>query len=180
MTYFFTLIRLYFLKLFVSEDHISHKLNVSKLEKYDQNKLLLSIDKLNDIKLKKSTKDIKTKSNTHIMNITEKLFHEMKNTNVINDSKGNLNSSLVVSKMSISGSDNHEEIDSKRKRPRISINSDDEDQKNVEVKFPVTTNKAHKQKTRESPKKNKRVVMSQVTVVKPIELQVSFIIHIVC
>lgn len=70
----------------------------------------------------------------------------------------------------------NEKFDCKTKRPRISINSDDEDDKNVRVKLPITMKETAKPITKDLPKINKKST-SRVIVFKPLESKVSYILY---
>lgn len=72
----------------------------------------------------------------------------------------------------------NEEIDYKTKRPRISINSDDEDDKNVRLKLPITMKATAKPITKDLSKNNIKPT-SRVVVIKPLESKVSFVIHLI-
>lgn len=82
-----------------------------------------------------------------------------------------------VSKQSIIN--DNETVDSKRKRPRISINSDNEDEKTKMSKLPIATNETIKHIAKELPKKSNKKTMSQVIVVRT-HSKVSFTIYILC
>lgn len=72
--------------------------------------------------------------------------------------------------------DGDEKMNCKSKRPRITINSDDEDEKNTKI-VPVTIKDTTKQITNMLLKKENKVSRSQVIVVKPIASNVSFNIN---
>lgn len=71
-----------------------------------------------------------------------------------------------VSKQSINNY--NETVDGKRKRPRISMNSDNEDDKTgiSKAKLPITSKETIKQIAKELPNKTNKKTMSQVVVVK--------------
>lgn len=99
------------------------------------------------------------------------------NDNSVNKIKSNLEISCdraAVSRQNICISD--ENIDQKSKRPRISINNDDKDEKNVMLRLPITFKEAPKQTNRELPKKSISKITSQVTV-KTQELNVRYITY---
>lgn len=98
----------------------------------------------------------------------------MRNISIKNVSNMIINSGVVANV-----SDSNEENYCRRKRPRISINSDDEDEKNNRLKLPViqTTNETTKEISKELPKKIVTKSKSRSIVVKPLEYKVSFIIQ---
>lgn len=116
---------------------------------------------------------MKTKNNTCISdsNSCNKSMHEMKNTSIKNSNI--LNIGDISNK---NNSDGNNKIVIKRKRPRISINSDDEDENNTKTKIPITIKEPAKQITKGLLKKNNKIPMSQVIVVKPTESKVSLIL----
>jgi len=85
-----------------------------------------------------------------------------------------INEDIVSSKEN--NGNGSKQIVCKRKRPRISINSDDEDEKYVKLKLPATqtTEELTKQVAKELPKKNNKNSMSP-NIVKPLEPKVSVI-----
>lgn len=102
----------------------------------------------------------------------------MRNISIKNDSNMTINND-IVSKKSIS--DSKEKTVCKSKRPRISINSDDEDEKNIKLELSVaqTTKGSTKQITKELQKKNNKKSTHRDIVVKPLETNVSLIIQFV-
>lgn len=106
--------------------------------------------------------------------INEKSCNKMKNTSLKNDSKGIYNLG-IVSKQNHNVSTNN--VDCKRKRPRISINSDDEDEKNIKLRSPITIEEPAKQKKKEPLQKIVDKSNSTFVAVKPIESKVSLIVQ---
>lgn len=167
-----------FYKNLISEGEKSFESNELKLAKYEENKTSSPVN-TNEIKPKicSSPKTaIKTKDIICISenNSCNKLSPEMKNTSI----KSNCNIMNIESNKNISYC--NEKIDVKRKRPRISINSDDEEEKNIRTRVPITINEPTKQITMELPKKKNKISMSQVIVVKPTESKVSFQFYNFC
>lgn len=128
----------------------------------------MSPDKLNKIKQNKSfcpVESIKTENNLQLnkKDRVEKSFNEIKNSYKNKDFEINKQSGFESKK-----NDCNEICDSKRKRPRISINSDDEDEKkkNIRSKVPVTIKEIPKEVTKQLPKKCNKISMSQVVVIK--------------
>lgn len=95
----------------------------------------------------------------------------MEETPIKNNSISTIKFDAVL-KQNISG--NNETIICKRKRPRISINSDDEDEKFVESKPSLTPKKIDDQITKKPEIRKNTKSMSQVIVVKSQKLKVSF------
>lgn len=127
----------------------------------------LSSDKLNSTKQTISflpKEAVKTKNNVQI---------NSNNTSEKNDSKVTTNS--IISKKQ--NSDN--EIGCQSKRPRISINSDDEDEESTKSNRSITIEIANNkpQTTKQLPKNNKQKSKSQVIVVERQESKVRFLIY---
>jgi len=143
--------------------------------KGDANKVVSTSEKLIKIKEKISFSSVeasKTKTNLQInkQNIFEKSVNEIKNTPMKNVSKV----TSTASKQNISVCD--EDDVCKRKRPRISIISDDEDDKNFSLRDQITIKETAKPIKKELPKQNVNKSMSKVVVVPP-KFEVSFIIY---
>lgn len=106
--------------------------------------------------------------------INEKSCNKMKNTSLKNDSK-------VISNLGVVSKQNHnagtKTVDCKRKRPRISINSDDEDEKNIRLRSPITIEEPAKQKKKEPLQKIVNKSISKFVVVNSLESKVSLIIQ---
>ncbi|XP_001943554.1 uncharacterized protein LOC100159424 isoform X1 [Acyrthosiphon pisum] len=135
------------------------ELNVSKLEKYDENTISSPSDKVKPKISFSPTEAIKSKHNM-LINKKSTAKPLQKNHPKIFINPG------VVSKQSIIN--DNETVVSKRKRPRISINSDNEDEKTgaSKAKLPITCKETTKQIAKELPKKINKKTMSQVIVVK--------------
>ncbi|XP_060834747.1 LOW QUALITY PROTEIN: uncharacterized protein LOC132917827 [Rhopalosiphum padi] len=132
------------------------ELNVSKSEKYDENIISSASDKVKPKICFSSIEATKTKHNILInkKDIAIKPIQKIHPTIYIN------------SNVSKQNNINHNEtVDGKRKRPRISINSDNEDEKTCMSKLPITTNETIKDIAKELPKKINKKTMSQVIVV---------------
>lgn len=114
--------------------------------------------------------DVKTKS--HILaneENTKKSICESRKIFMNNDS--NMNYGIVLKK---NIHDDGEKIVCKRKRPRICINSEDEDETNMKLKLPVTetVKESTKQITKELPKKNNKKSVTRDIIVKPLDSKV--------
>ncbi|KAE9528206.1 hypothetical protein AGLY_012628 [Aphis glycines] len=132
------------------------ELNVSNSVKYDETIISPASNKIRPRICFSSIEAIKTKHNilTNEKDIAIKPSQKLHPTISINSH---------VSKQNIIN--DNETVDSKRKRPRISINSDNEDEKTDMSKLPIATNETIKHTAKELPKNNKKT-MSQVIVVK--------------
>lgn len=146
-----------------------------KVSKYDSSKN--SYDRLKNIKEKISFSSIEaSKMNVQVnkQSINEKSLNKMKNTSLKNDYK-------VISNLGVVSKQNHDvstkNVDCKRKRPRISINSDDEDEKNIRLRPPITIEEPAKQKKKEPLQKIVNKSISKCVVVNPLESKVSLIIQ---
>lgn len=134
--------------------------------KGDENKIVSTSEKLIKIKEKisfSSLESSKTKTNLQInkQNIIEKSENETKNISMKNVPKV----ISTVPKQNISVCD--EDVVCKRKRPRISINSDDEDDNNFSFRHQITIKETAKQMKKELPKQSVNKSMSKVVVVPP-------------
>lgn len=131
------------------------ELNVSNSVKLDET-ISSGSDKIRPRICISSIEAIKTKHNilTNEKDIAIKPLQKIHPTISINSH---------ASKQSIIN--DNETVDSKRKRPRISINSDNEDEKTDMSKLPIATNETIKHTAKELPINNKKN-MSQVIVVK--------------
>ncbi|VVC41650.1 Hypothetical protein CINCED_3A018435 [Cinara cedri] len=137
---------------FPVEENGAQQLNESKLIKYHEDDISPLLNKLNKPKQNICSfpkKDIKTLNNIQTNKKT------ISNTEPIKISWNN-----------------NKEINSKTKRPRITIKSDDEDDKSVRLKIPITMKETTKPITKGLPKKNKKST-SQI-IVKPLKTKVSF------
>jgi len=153
---------------FVSDHkNCSLELNVSNLVKYDETIISSASDKIRPRICISSIEAIKTKHNilTNEKDIAIKPLQKIHPTISINSH---------VSEQSIIN--DNDTVNSKRKRPRISINSDNEDEKTGMSKLPMVTNETIKHIAKELPKKNNKKTMSQVIVVKS-HSKVSFTIY---
>ncbi|XP_027850434.2 uncharacterized protein LOC114129794 isoform X2 [Aphis gossypii] len=132
------------------------ELNVSNSVKYDETIISSASNKIRPRICISSIEAIKTKHNilTNEKDIAIKPSQKLHPTISINSH---------VSKQNIIN--DNETVDNKRKRPRISINSDNEDEKTDMSKLPIATNETIKHTAKELPKNNKKT-MSQVIVVK--------------
>lgn len=146
--------------LFSEEEKSLPQFDVSMSAEYHAYKIITSSDKLSKIKQNMNfspIESIKVKNNIQVIkkDSIEKPFVEKKNIPINKDSEEH---TKFVQKRN----------DCKRKRPRISIISDDEDEKNenIRLKAPETSKEILKQKTKELPKKCNKITMSQVIVVK--------------
>lgn len=157
-------------KTIVSENNFLPESNLPKSTKCDKNKI--STDNVRRNILSSSAKDGRIKNDTlkNRVNANKISFNEMENTSSKNDLKVKLDSSSELKK---DISDKSDKVECKKKRPRISINNDDEDQKNVEVKLSLSVNEKPKQIPKELPQKNNKHFMSQVVVAKSANSKVS-------
>jgi hypothetical protein len=139
------------------------------LEKYDENIISSASDKVKPKICFSSIEATKTKHKILInkKDIAIKPIQKIHPTIYIN------------SNVSTQNNINHNEtVDGKRKRPRISINSDNEDEKTCMSKLPITTNETIKDIVKELPKKINKKTMSQVIVVNT-HSNVSFTIYFI-
>lgn len=105
-----------------------------------------------------STDLVKTENNLQINNTLLK-------TNIEDKNSDNVLKNKII--------DGDEKINYKSKRPRIKINSDDEDEQNAKF-ISVTVKKSTKQIINMLPRKDNKATMSQVIIAKPIVSKVSF------
>ncbi|XP_025424707.1 uncharacterized protein LOC112693732 isoform X2 [Sipha flava] len=151
------------------EEKKEKSFELCELEKYDENKISSPV-KSNEIRPRicfSPEKIIKTKNNIclNYNNSCYKSLHVMKNTSI----KSNSNILNIGDVPNKNNTDGNIKRDVKKKRPRISINSDDEDEKNISIKNPITIKEPAKQITKGLLKKNNKISMSQIIVVKPPE-----------
>lgn len=153
---------------FISEHH-----NVSKSEKCDDNTISSPSDKVKPKISLSPIGAIKIKHNIVINKNSTAVKPLQKNHPTIFINPG------FVSKQSIKNDD--ETVDGKRKRPRISMNSDNEDEKTgiSKAKLPITSKETIKQIAKELPNKINKKTMSQVVVVKT-HCKVSFTMYNIC
>jgi len=151
---------------FISEHH-----NVSKSEKCDENTISSPPDKVKSKISLSPIEAIKIKHNIVINKDNTSVKPLQKNHPTIFINPG------FVSKLSINN--DNETLEGKRKRPRISMNSDNEDDKTgiSKAKFPITSKETIKQIAKELPIKINKKTMSQVVVVKT-HCKVSFTMYI--